>query len=170
MRKQNQTQGHCTGLTSAGLTSTGLISTGLTSPGLTSTGLTSTGLTSTGLTSTPLLVPNTGRKCRFYWPAQAKPHTRGVVPNTVPHIYGLRICGPHIYSAADPKHRSEPAQAKPHTRGVVPNTLPHIYGPHIFGPHIYGPHIYSAAGPKPRSEVWFLLACTNKTTHKRSGP
>ena len=100
MRKQNHTQGQCTGITS--------------------TGLTSAGLTSTGLTSTPLLIPNTGRKCRFYWPAQAKPHTRGVIPNTVPHIYG--------------------------------------------------PHIYSAADPKRRSEVSFLLACTSKITHKRSDP
>ena len=32
---------------------------------------------------TPLLVPNNGRKRRFYSPAQAKPHTRGVVPNNV---------------------------------------------------------------------------------------
>merc|ERR1712093_650731 len=49
-------------------------------PYLTSTGLTSSGLTSTGLTSTPLLVPNPDRKCRFYWPAQAKPHIMGVIP------------------------------------------------------------------------------------------
>ena len=32
---------------------------------------------------TPLLVPKPGRKRRFYSPAQAKPHTRGVVPNNV---------------------------------------------------------------------------------------
>ena len=31
----------------------------------------------------PLLIPNACRKCRFYWPAQAKPHTRGVIPPPV---------------------------------------------------------------------------------------
>ena len=36
-----------------------------------------------GLGCSPLLVPSPGRKCRFYWPAQAKPHTRGVVPSPV---------------------------------------------------------------------------------------
>ena len=30
--------------------------------------------------------------------------------------------------------------------------------------------VLSAAGPKHRSEVSFLLACTSKTTHKGSGP
>ena len=30
--------------------------------------------------------------------------------------------------------------------------------------------VLSTADPKQRSEVWFLLACTSKTTHKGSGP
>ena len=88
--------------------------------------------------------------------AQAKPNTRALHG---PHICRPHIYGPHIYG--------------PHIPG------PHIHGPHIHGPHIYGPHIYSAAGPKhrleaggpkPRSEVWLLLARTSKTTHKGNGP
>ena len=56
-----------------------------------------------------------------------------------------------------PRGLGRGAQAKPHTRAV-------------YGPHIYGPHIYSAAGPKHRSEVSILQACTSKITHKRSDP
>ena len=31
----------------------------------------------------PLLIPNPGRKCRFYWSAQAKLHTRKIIPNSL---------------------------------------------------------------------------------------
>ena len=69
---------------------------------------------------------------------------------------------------------SPPTQSNPIQSNSNPIHI-HIYGPHIHGSHIYGhhiprPHIYSAAGPKQRSEVSFLLACTSKPTHKASGP
>ena len=154
MRKQNNTQGQCTVLTS-------------------------TGLTSTGLTSTPLLVPNTGRRCSFYSPAHTKPHTRGVVPSpgrtarhrdraratsisadrresvpnpphlknprhtftsaltvartftftfTVTHKFTLtftfRACSPLLVPNTGRKSRFYwPAHEKPHTRGVIPTTV-----------------------------------------------
>ena len=38
----------------------------------------------------------------------------------------------------------------------------------VFG-GLWWSRVLSAAGPKSRSEVPFLLACTSKTTHKGSG-
>ena len=117
---------------------------------------TNLGLTSTGLTSTPLLVPLPGPKCRFCWPAQAKPHTSGVVPLPVPHIYGPHIYGPHICGRT---HSNTHTHIHIHTHI---HTLIHI--------HIHIQRVLSAAGPIARSEVSFLLACTSKTTHNGSDP
>ena len=111
---------------------------------------------STGLTSTPLLVPLPGPKCRFCWPAQAKPHTSGVVPLPVPHIYGPHIYGPHICGRT---HSNTHTHIHIHTHI---HTLIHI--------HIHIQRVLSAAGPIARSEVSFLLACTSKTTHNGSDP
>ena len=46
----------------------------------------------------------------------------------------------------------------------------HIHIHTLIHIHIHIQSVLSAAGPIARSEVWLLLACTSKTTHKRRGP
>ena len=142
-----------------------------------------------GLRCSPLLVPSPGRKCRFYWPAQANPHTRGVVPSPV---RTFRRWGParatststdRRESARNPTHLeyldelersaalpSHSAQRQGH--GSHLNSTLRSHGSHVNPP----PRSYGSHGGgcefTPRSLTWFTCEFTPRShgSHVNSPP
>ncbi len=80
-------------------------------------------------------------------------------PRNIDFDTPARICAEHTAFERSPTHIHTHTRTRTHS-----NTHTHI---HI---HIHIQSVLSAAGPKARSEVSFLLARTRETTHLGNGP